>query len=189
MSSQRQSAHWIGFLRVLLMNTVIPICIAQRKQGSFVDDGNSGILTAKTMYHILQGPPAASVASPAGGVPRDPADVRGHGTAQRPHHCQRPHRSPGDAPRLPHHTGGLAGQRHRPLTPRGGGGPITSTFSPHQHLHLDLCLLIAHWLLDYHTHGGNEGQETKAASSTASYEKSGLWMKYYYHTSALKDSF
>lgn len=56
------------------------------------------------------------VAPPAGRVPGHSAHVRGRGPAQGPHHRQRPHSRPGDAARLPSHTGGVAGQRHRPLS-------------------------------------------------------------------------
>lgn len=65
---------------------------------------------------VLQRPSDSWVAPPAGGVSGYPADVWGHGLAQRPHHCQRSHRSAGDATRLPHHTGSITGQRHRPLS-------------------------------------------------------------------------
>lgn len=65
---------------------------------------------------VLQRPSDPWVAPPAGGVPGYPADVWGHGLAQRPHHCQRSHRSPGDALRFPYHTGSITGQRHRPLS-------------------------------------------------------------------------
>lgn len=79
----------------------------------------------------VQRPAAAPVAPPAGGVPGDPEDVRGLGSAQGPHHRQHPHPSPGDAARLPHHTGVLAGQGHRPLTPPGGGTADLPVISLH----------------------------------------------------------
>lgn len=74
------------------------------------------LLSYFVLSSLMQRPPAAPVAPTAGGVPGDPADVRGHGPTQRLHVCQRPYRSPGDASRLPHHTGVLAGERHRSLT-------------------------------------------------------------------------
>lgn len=80
---------------------------------------------------VLQRPPAAPMVPPAGGVPGDPADVRGHGPAPRPHYCQHPHRSPGDASWLPHHAGSIAGQRNWPLAPEDSTSPpLGSTSSP-----------------------------------------------------------
>lgn len=67
---------------------------------------------------LVQRPPAAPVAPPAGGVPGNSTDVRGYSPAQRPYICQRPYRSPGGTPRLPHHTGVLTGQGHQPLIPQ-----------------------------------------------------------------------
>lgn len=89
---------------------VVDIRALRSKSGSFWN-----IL----LLFVLQRPSAAPVAPPAGGVPSDPADVRGHSPAQRPDHCQCSHRNPGNTSRLPHYTGSFADQVHRPLVPRG----------------------------------------------------------------------
>jgi len=122
----------------------------------------------------VQRPAADPVAPPAGGMPGDPTDVRGRGAAPRPRRRQRPHRRPGDAPRLPRHVGLLAGQRHRPLALGRNQPALSPDAAPPSTLGWDS------WP------GKEDVRDTrrlvpKAKSPTASCERWD-WRQYYYPT-------